>query len=161
MSKRIFGGGTESTDQTLDPTPTPATMTSASTTTAEVAETQTVKAPDDGTERNVAGEPVSPDKTPLGDQSVTGRTPQFATVSVPGVGEEREEWGGARPTLEQLDKAGTILVRTADPNLKRTYVSGMQFTPIAREVSVEYVKSISKTHLAPFASDPSIEVKIK
>ena len=164
MSKRgIFGSkddenGDESTPAT-PPSGEATSSTTAATSPTPAADSKDAKDSKDGKEEvNAAGKPVDAKSPPLGDAAVTDATASAAAA--PGATEgERESWGD-RPTLEQIEEAASVRVRTADPQLKRTFVAGLEFTPQERTVTVAQLKALGKSHLAAFASDPSIEVTL-
>lgn len=74
--------------------------------------------------------------------------------------EERERWGGTRPTAEELEKATEVEVRTVDPKSAGFYVAGIKVERFAQRAPIAGVLRRGASHLAALASDPRIEVRI-
>lgn len=65
-----------------------------------------------------------------------------------------------RPSLEELEQATYVRVRTVDPNSAGFYVAGELVTPESRLVAVDRIRERGKTHLRALATRDDIEVQI-
>jgi hypothetical protein len=111
----------------------------------------------------IATQTSTPDLPPLaeGDPELEPPPSPLELRAAPVVEDDREEWGDALPSWQELSQATTIEARTKDPRSSGIYVGGERITRDARDYSVQSILLRTEGHLRAFLTEPAVQVRVK
>lgn len=109
-----------------------------------------------------AGEGTNPDLTTTEHPELEPPVPPTeyrAAPPAPGT-EERAKWSGGRPTIEDLEDADYVEVRTVDPASAGFFVAGIRVDRFGVRAPLLPIRKRGEAHLSMLATDPRVEVRI-